>query len=767
MYISNGKDAVYNCSFKNPILVPGDKPQPFTLQSRSMWAAECQLAANPVDGSNADVLYVGDDGLPYVLEKWKKVTLDGTLNWTIGTSTPPKGKQVRVIDLVRNGIPASGHVTKYNGMYIPQASTSVNIDTQAVSADGSFYLSIANTDSGWGDSYTPTADEIKAYFNGWKMYDTETSKTAEPYNRTDGKYKGWVRRNDAGQFVDGTGTLPTTQAPINSQWQPYRLQYLKAKPTVEPVSNYETGLTLSKGWNMVEVCSGVVIREKANAAIGVSGEGNINNPYLPATMLNYKTFVTSATVYKNGTVDRTWIPKGDNVLQSNAGYYDPTAVYHVTYTMLDPTLPAPINGSIAANLRGTVTDVVRWASDAERRLSVVENGAQDNISLESIGAAKKTDLDALANNSVSIKKSASKDFNTYRDPGLYYIGAVSEYANSPSNDAVYSWGILRVETLGTTAYVVQSYTSILSNVTFTRSKAEDASGRGWEPWRATAKLDADGVLRLNKWVDIRGDAAMLNSIGTTHAYHAFIVGQERSGYVGSSDPNAPGNIALVSDKADVLINAKTNIWMNAFGGAIHLNGRNILWEIDQLKQSGVNNKQALVDALNAKGIAASINEDWGTLVSKVQQTSYMRSVNLDRESEIRESNSTFEHIYTIPAGVKRIIFTSSSNWATQMYTSYDSPTLEIALKDANGLYRIVASNYYNSYRYRSLDVYSFVVDFTLNISRSSYRVSSSDNVYNAEGIGISNAGEIQLGFLYFTNGYYNGKGKINGTLQYQ
>ncbi|MBG9737255.1 pyocin knob domain-containing protein [Paenibacillus alvei] len=774
VYFGN-HDAVGEIAFENPVLSPTtEQQQPFAPQSRSMWAVESQLAADPVEGTNMDVLYVGDDGLPYVLEKWAKVTINDTFTWSVNAAVSGLKQLGTQLKIPYNPDTWSPTCVKFDGSILSRSGEKPDVLTG--SQDGkSVYIQVSSKDSGWGDKYTPTDDEIKAYFLGWRMCQQET---AGLYNGTGTRC--WGRITDPANVIgqagwNATTTLPTGYAGTDAKgnvYKPYRLQYLKVKPTVEPVVNYETGLTLLKGWNMVEVDSGIVLREKANFVINsasthycantAQGGGDTPTPFRYRTEDIFK-------VFKNQTAYVQWeknifSPFGKYRAIIAKEYYDPTAVYHVTYTMLDPTLSATISGSIATNLRGTVTDVVQWASDAERRLSVVEIGdgsheSLDSITPESIGAAKKTDLDILTKHSVAIKNNASKDLNTYRDPGMYFIGALNEYANAPSTDGGFSWGILRVETLGTTAYVVQSYTCVLNNVTFTRSKAEDSTGRGWEPWRATAKLDTDGVLRLSKWLDIRADGPSINLYSSTHVYQQFIVKEKRVGYIGVGDPGAPQNMLLASDNGDV------RLW--AGNGGVFINDRNVLYEIDQLKQSGVNNKQALVDALNAKGIAASINEDWGTLVSKVQQTSYMRSVNLDRESEIRESNSTFEHIYTIPAGVKRIIFTSSSNWATQMYTSYDSPTLEIALKDANGLYRIVASNYYNNYRYRSLDVYSFVVDFTLNISRSSYRVSSSDNVYNAEGIGISNAGEIQLGFLYFTNGYYNGKGKINGTLQYE
>ncbi|NEZ40256.1 pyocin knob domain-containing protein [Paenibacillus alvei] len=766
VYFGN-HDAVGEIAFENPVLSPTtEQQQPFAPQSRSMWAVESQLAADPVDGSNEDVLYVGDDGLPYVLEKWGKEVLAERQQWGF-VATYTGFKQVGGQTYK---YPITGHlglVVKHDGKMLTNfVGIPSNADMGTISQNtGEIHITIANKDSGWGDSYTPSNDEIKAYFLGWKMFEWGKDVSGT-YNGTG--TKGWAVRQDDGTFGNGAHTtVPTTQAPINSQWQPYRLQYLKSKPTTEPVSSYETGLTLSKGWNMIEVGSGIVIREKAKFKV-IGDVYQTNEKTNPETHFKYKTNKLIGA-YKDSAKDEKYTVWGGENSNGNvriayvsANLFDPTAVYHVTYTMLDPTLAAPISGSIAANLRGTVTDMVSWASDAERRLSVVENGdgsheSLDNITPESIGAAKKTDLDVLTKHSVAIKNSASKDLNTYREPGMYFIGALNEYANAPSTDGGFSWGILRVETLGTTAYVAQSYTCVLTNTTFTRSKAEDAApDRNWMPWRETTKLDVDGVLRLSKWLDIRSDGPAANLYGSTHVYQQFLLKNQRKGYIGVGDPNAPNNINIASDHAD----------LNLFAaGAINLQGRNVLYEIDQLKQSGVNNKQALVDALNAKGIAASTNEDWGTLLSKIQQTTYMRSVQLNHTSEIRASQHTFESVATIPAGVKRIIFTTTDNWATQMYASYDNPTLMFAFRDANGLYQGVSS-YYDSYTYKDVILHSFVIDFTINMARASYVVSLK-NLYSAETIRISNAGDIQFGLYYFTNGYYNGKGTVNGILQYE
>ena len=309
-------------------------------------------------------------------------------------------------------------------------------------------------------------------------------------------------------------------------------------------------------------------------------------------------------------------------------------------------------------------DLNRIEQGIEDAQSSIDNISQ-SLTPESIGAAKKTDFDVLVKNSVSIKTSTSKDFNTYREPGLYFIGSVSEYANAPSSDGGFSWGILRVETLGTTAYVAQSYTCIINNVTFTRSKAEDSTGRGWESWRATSKLDADGVLRLSKWLDIRGDAATINSYGKTHTYHAFLVNNDRVGYVGASDPNAPANMALVSDKADVVINAKNNVWLNASAGAVHLNGRNILWELDQVKQSVVDGKGQVAAVINGKGGGpVSANSTFPQLADGINKINTGAVLTASGEIRLGKNEIGYKEItmFTIPASVKDFsMYIMSSN----------------------------------------------------------------------------------------------------------
>lgn len=307
------------------------------------------------------------------------------------------------------------------------------------------------------------------------------------------------------------------------------------------------------------------------------------------------------------------------------------------------------------------------------------------VTPESIGAAKKSDLDTLAKNSVSIKTNVSKDLNTYREPGLYHIGSLSDYTNSPSNDGGFSWGILRVESLGSTAYVKQTYTCVVLNATFVRSKAEDASGRTWEPWRRSLELDKDGILRLQNWLDISGEGSLLNLHGKTHGFISFLKDGARRGYVGMGDPKSPNNVTLSSDGGSTLIHAGAgDIHLNAAAGGVFAQGRNILWEIDQLKTSGVNAKQGTVDALNAKGQPASANDEWPTLHQKIRQITTgvpfaKIKMNVTRSASFKPyEDATVSSVlyYVLVTGLNfraKGIYVLGS-WNSRAYSSFDSET---------------------------------------------------------------------------------------------
>ncbi|PZM61844.1 hypothetical protein DOE73_30540 [Paenibacillus dendritiformis] len=385
-----GQEAIGTFSFSNPMLTIGTEPKPFVPQQRSMIAFETELAAHPVDGSNPDKLFMGDDGLPYVLEPWKKVTLDENKKYEFYQKYP----SYKTMFLV-GGVPSDRnkdtlpYVVKYDGTMLKAGAPTTEPDAYSVvnwtnSVDGKLGISIPNTDSGWGPDYEPSREEINAFFLGWKMGVVGQPRTVL-YNGEGGRVwykismctvnaKYSLSRQDWVEY--DVPTYPAGVDSVGTYNYPYRLQYLKAKPTVEPVRNYELGATLTAGSNMVEVGSGIVIRERANPVNHAGLYYLVNHINFPASYLQHKTKKIHV-IYADNAIDSNWThvdidAYGKDRVYVNYPDYDPTAVYHVTYTMLDPTLAAPISGTVAANLRGTVSDLVHDVGDVQRRLSVVE-----------------------------------------------------------------------------------------------------------------------------------------------------------------------------------------------------------------------------------------------------------------------------------------------------------------------------------------------------------------------------------------------------------
>lgn len=363
----------YTC--ENPILWASSEVKPFKPREDALLAFQTELHANPNDGSEKDELF--DRGGQYFkLAKWKRVVLDGSLDWSyVGTAAGFKRLKLPITDaLSSNG--SNSWVTKYDGSQVPYGDSNTLANAHHIIASQSgLFLSVPATDSGWGDNYTPTADEVKAYFMGWKMYDQSTHPDGTGvYDGSGTKYFAY-RLN--GAYSGGIPTTPTTQAP---NWTPYQLLYKLASLTVEPVMS-EGALTLVEGDNQVEVGTGIVLREKANPkySSGSGGYYHINydlndNALIGSQLRNKANKILS--VYRNSRRDNWEILSvnayGKERAQIPAGKYDQFAAYSVTYTKLDKSPVVPITGTLAVNEKAQLTDLTSGVQEALQRVSVIE-----------------------------------------------------------------------------------------------------------------------------------------------------------------------------------------------------------------------------------------------------------------------------------------------------------------------------------------------------------------------------------------------------------
>lgn len=372
-------------TFKNPMLNIGSTAKPFKPREDSMLALQTELYADPLTGANADEVFE-KDGQYFKLAKWKKVAIDDLIGkYVVPTNqgNVPIGAKVIYIEPLnlpdgsRTGAVLPAYMTKFNGSLLKGETDNANLNAADEFLLNSAYqnkiqIVISNTDSGWGDNYTPTADESKACFMGWKMFE---AGVGTPYNGTGTKYWGkiycGVGSNDGNGMVAGSGvsTLPTTMNDMG--YTPYQLVYQLATPTVEPVVS-EGMLTFNEGDNQVEVGTGIVLREDAKPSKDNNNVWNIGNPVANSSAKGFKYKARSImSIYKNSIPDVGWTiavtPQYGALAQIKNSLFDSSAAYSATYLMLDKSPIVPFTGSYAANEKAMLqelTDAVQQNTTA-------------------------------------------------------------------------------------------------------------------------------------------------------------------------------------------------------------------------------------------------------------------------------------------------------------------------------------------------------------------------------------------------------------------
>lgn len=325
----------------------------------SNWQLELGSIATPFEPRNDDYVYIPtklassvdgsvrdsfDTRTGQVARRWKTdVALDGSLNWTFGSVGT--GTKYLYVDWSMLPAPPVAHtqtVVKYDGKILKRqyAPFDANIGDSTWLYTPNFGVVVSSADSGWGDSYTPSAAEIKAYFYGWRM---NNGTFGQPYNGSG--TKTWVPWN----ATDNSGavtTVPTTpsSAITSGAFDYYRLSYQLATPVTEPVEGYEGSIGLHAGGNVVELLEGVVVREKATPRLnGTVYE--INQSSFVNDRLKYRAD-TILQVYRGQEVDKKWGLRRSTDPASTYWYgragaqispadYDPNAEYFVTYIALD------------------------------------------------------------------------------------------------------------------------------------------------------------------------------------------------------------------------------------------------------------------------------------------------------------------------------------------------------------------------------------------------------------------------------------------------
>lgn len=352
-------------------------------QLAAMLAFDTEILANPSTDADAetDTLYVRADGTYYKTSIWRKLTLGGDLLWTFkSSSTGIKRVQISGLGTSVATTP-QGYLIKYDGQIgrsdLGAIANWTAGDIWQLGDEGynNFYLSVSSSDSGWGDNYNPSDPEIRAYFYGWRMYNADAATEGTiPYNGTGTKAWGYRVGGGSNNLTGGTTVLPTILAP---NFTPYELMYKRASSITEPVAS-EGALSLVSGDNVIEMGSGLIIRESARPQstslyYWINGATTISS----ATRNRVRSFLQ---IYKDGRPDQ-WAYLGTGGFIDQLGLqqaqlpidrFDSSSSYSVSYlTMQYYPIPS-IVGSTANNERSILDDLTRDIQQLTDRVSVTE-----------------------------------------------------------------------------------------------------------------------------------------------------------------------------------------------------------------------------------------------------------------------------------------------------------------------------------------------------------------------------------------------------------
>lgn len=373
------------------------------VEVRSMLALQTELLSDPV-GLVPDNLYKGTDGGYYRNSNWRKLKPEDLI-WQFLSSSAGIKSITTAISVVPDALLTSGlgttYAVKFDGNILKSYSNNTTSDQAWIANDNSLRFSISNNESGWGDNYTPSSDEIKAFVLGWKMYDGSTNATdgLGVYNRTDGTNKRWtpLASYDGSTYSGNVSVVPVTPPEVaipggyrvSRNVTRYSVMY-KTVDTYTQAISAEGQLRLISGDNIIEVGSGIVIREKVTPFKDATA-WNINNGSPSSTGYEYSTSLTKQKVdrfvgiYSDSKLDK-WtlydnkITSAGALAQQKIENYDPMAIYTVSYITLDRYPSTSISGFYPVNEASLLKDLVSNVQQITTRTSVLE--------------AKKTDKDS-------------------------------------------------------------------------------------------------------------------------------------------------------------------------------------------------------------------------------------------------------------------------------------------------------------------------------------------------------------------------------------
>lgn len=363
--------ATISYTLENPILNVGSVENPFKPKNDDqLFFPNVQLASN-VGETVHDTLFQCD-GKYWKNTQFRTMNLTGDLNWILNSDFSGF-KEAAILNFEKNCVANSETVVKYNGKVLPTSRDTIS-DSSNLQSVGHLLIRIPDTDSGWGEDYRPSDEEVKAYFYGWKMWHKESNNSGVPYNGVG--TRAWK------SYATGAETTVLPRSSDGAGYRPYHLLYQLSTPTVEEIAS-EGGITLHQGANQMMVGTGLVVRERVTPIQDWQGV-TINNYSIGYELSRAKWRVREFFgVYANGRredwkyadLDTTG-GYGGIIAVRGPGMFNPVNTYTVTYLAMDQHALTCSVQSVqferAANMKAVVDTLAAGQSDMAERVGALE-----------------------------------------------------------------------------------------------------------------------------------------------------------------------------------------------------------------------------------------------------------------------------------------------------------------------------------------------------------------------------------------------------------
>ncbi|MFP9128546.1 hypothetical protein [Niallia sp. BSM11] len=355
-------------TLKNPMLVVGENIKPFVPRNPSYLFVEAKLGSI---GNYRDLLLEEDGKMMMRKIIEKDYVADGTLGWFYRPSESGTGFKTFGGPISDVANVAYAQFIKYNGALLRYTSANagfVGADIGYVNNIKEFKVSVSNAETGFAETYAPAVDEIKAYFNGWKVktYDTTTLKPT-----------AWT------SLVDGTDaptqTLAYVAANKSNGYIPYKISYMLNNLVL--VELRSEGAISVNGLTQVEVGSGSIIREKVRALHNAADSLTYINALFSASTAQLKNpAIAILAVYKGNMLESDWNiqssinANGKVYASKKTSLVDTNAEYFVSYIIYDKSkFSTNVIGGFATfanNIRTALDDNIKRTEDNKRDISV-------------------------------------------------------------------------------------------------------------------------------------------------------------------------------------------------------------------------------------------------------------------------------------------------------------------------------------------------------------------------------------------------------------